>query len=136
MHEAFARARRDNKLQPIEAHAGILEVPGPDPESYTLGCEARMFLEAAVLKLDQNYRIVYMMREIQEMTTAETAELLEISEDTVKTRLHRARAMIRAELNVLAGVASADAFHFAGEACDRIVHGVFAQSARLARIAR
>jgi RNA polymerase sigma-70 factor (ECF subfamily) len=66
-----------------------------------------------------------MMREIEEMTTAETAECLEITEEAVKMRLHRARELVRADLYSRAGAASSKAFEFLGQSCDRLVQAVF-----------
>ncbi|MDQ6699308.1 MAG: sigma-70 family RNA polymerase sigma factor [Acidobacteriota bacterium] len=69
-----------------------------DPEQQTLDREARAFLEAAVDKLPDNFRAVFVTREIEGMNTAETAECLEITEENVKTRLFRAREIMRGEL--------------------------------------
>jgi RNA polymerase sigma-70 factor (ECF subfamily) len=65
-----------------------------------------------------------MLREIEGLSTAETAECLDITEETVKVRLHRSRRMLREELYDRAGVASASAFAFLGAACDRVVNVV------------
>ena len=62
-----------------------------------------------------------MMRELEEMTVEETAECLGIPEATVRTRLFRARALLRESLAREIDVATGDAFAFAGERCDRIV---------------
>ena len=68
-----------------------------------------------------------MMRDIEELSTAEAAESLEISEENVKVRLHRARALLRRELYARAGARRADAFAFMGIRCDRVVKNVFAR---------
>ena len=62
-----------------------------------------------------------MMREVEGLSTAETAECLEISEENVKTRLHRARASLQRELYSLAGAEGNGAFQFLGARCDRVV---------------
>ena len=64
------------------------------------------------------------MREVEGMGTAETAECLEITEETAKTRLHRARMLLREDLHQPAGVASAAAFPFQAPRCDRVVLAV------------
>ncbi len=61
------------------------------------------------------------------MNTAETAECLAVSDEVVKTRLHRARALLRAELLARAGVAASTAFSFHLSRCDRVVAAVFAR---------
>ena len=131
IYEALARAKRDNRLEAIATPKGDkpemrkLQSFAPDPEMQVLTCEARAFLEAAVDTLPETYRSVFMMREIEEMTTAETAECLEITEEAVKMRLHRARELVRAELYARAGAASSKAFEFLGQSCDRLVQAVF-----------
>jgi len=68
-----------------------------------------------------------MLRDIEGLSTAETAEGLELGEEAVKTRLHRARAIVRRELFARAGGATADAFTFGLTRCDDLVRRVFAQ---------
>src|SRR5438132_270826 len=65
--------------------------------------------------------------EVEGLSTAETAEGLDLGEEAVKTRLHRARAMLRRELYARAGGNTADAFTFHLSRCDRVVAGVFAR---------
>jgi RNA polymerase sigma-70 factor (ECF subfamily) len=130
IYEALARAKREDRLEAIatpESEKLVmreLKSSAPDPETQALTCEARAFLEAAVDTLPDNYRSVFMMREIEGMTTAETADCLEITEETVKMRLHRARELVRTELYARAGAASSKAFEFLGRSCDRIVQAV------------
>jgi len=68
-----------------------------------------------------------MMRDIEGMSTTETAQCLDITEENVKVRLFRARAMIRKQLFQQAGAASPKAFQFLGERCDRVVEKVLAR---------
>jgi RNA polymerase sigma-70 factor (ECF subfamily) len=65
-----------------------------------------------------------MMRDIEEMSTLETAEALELSEDNVKIRLHRARSLLREELLAKAHESRSKVFPFMGERCDRVVRAV------------
>lgn len=130
INEALARAKRDksfDNMSGAERSGGMDDMESPDrtPEQQALNHEARAFLESAIDTLAPGYRAVFVMREIEEMTTAETAECLEITEQTVKTRLFRAREMIRAELISRAGVAGSKAFEFLGAPCDRVVAEVF-----------
>jgi RNA polymerase sigma-70 factor (ECF subfamily) len=84
-------------------------------------------LEAALESLPESYRTVFMLREVEGLSTIDTAECLEINEDTVKTRLHRARGLLRDELYARAGAASAEAFQFHASRCDRVVARVLEQ---------
>jgi RNA polymerase sigma-70 factor (ECF subfamily) len=67
------------------------------------------------------------MREVEDMTVDETAACLGIPPATVRTRLFRARALLRESLARDLDMAAADVFAFAGARCDRIVHAVFAR---------
>jgi RNA polymerase sigma-70 factor (ECF subfamily) len=81
-------------------------------------------LEAAVDSLPEAYRSVFMLRAIEGLSTADTAECLQLSEEAVKVRLHRGRAMLRREIYKQTGEASARAFQFAGARCDAVVAAV------------
>jgi RNA polymerase sigma-70 factor (ECF subfamily) len=91
-----------------------------DQETRVLVRETRSMLEAAVDSLPNLYRTVFVMREVEEMSTAETAEVLSLSVDTVKTRLRRARILLRKKLYVWGGPLGRDAFRFAGRRCERM----------------
>jgi RNA polymerase sigma-70 factor (ECF subfamily) len=131
VHEALARLRKRRRLVEIDAASEAreesmnLESKAPSPEQAVLTQTLRIVLEAAIDKLPQTYRTVFMLREVERMDTTETAECLDISEGAVKVRLHRARALLRKEIYAHTGAATASAFHFAGARCDRIVAGVF-----------
>jgi RNA polymerase sigma-70 factor, ECF subfamily len=83
--------------------------------------QTHSMLEDAVLALPESYRIVLMMRDIEELNTAETADALDLTEENVKVRLYRARALLRRELYARAGTDSRSAFAFMGDRCDRAV---------------
>jgi RNA polymerase sigma-70 factor (ECF subfamily) len=97
----------------------------PDPERQAFIGELRTLLESAIEALPGHYRAVIVMRDVEGMSTAETAECLEITEETAKTRLHRARTLVREELYQRAGVVGAGAFPFHAPRCDRVVATVF-----------
>src|ERR1051326_6329323 len=82
----------------------------PSPEDRVSNAEAARLLEEAVQSLPEMYRTIFVMRDVEELSTAETAELLDVSEENVKTRLHRARAMLRRDLYQRAGATSTAAF--------------------------
>jgi RNA polymerase sigma-70 factor (ECF subfamily) len=98
-----------------------------DPEQSASSAEARSLLEQSIDALPDLYREVFVLRNVDEMSTSETAEVLAISEENVKTRLHRARALLRRELYVRAGATSTSAFQFLGARCDRLVRRVMAR---------
>jgi RNA polymerase sigma-70 factor, ECF subfamily len=71
------------------------------------------------------YRAVTVLRDVEEMSTAETAEVLSITETNVKVRLHRAHELLRGALFARVGANSTRAFGFHASRCDRVVHAVF-----------
>ena len=99
--------------------------PDPDPEHQALRREAASLLESAVDALPDLYRCVFVLREIENMSTGETANCLDLTEETVKVRLLRARQMLRRELYTRAGATASEAFQFLGARCDRVVRQVF-----------
>jgi len=127
VNECLARIQRRSRFQSIEEEAegvgkmSVLVSRTPDPERNAVNAQAGSLLEDAIMGLPESYRAVLMMRDIEEMSTAETAECLNISEENVKTRLHRAHAMVRKDLFSRVGAARASAFTFGRERCDRLV---------------
>ena len=96
----------------------------PTPESNASRSEMGSMLEKAILTLPDGYREVVVLRDIEEMSTTETAEALSLSEANVKVRLHRAHELLRNELMAMAGAARAEAFGFHASRCDRVVQNV------------
>ena len=127
VHEAMARARSRQRLVEINAAPASmedgmkLESKTPSPEQEVLTHTMRIVLEAAVERLPETYRSVFMLREVEEMSTAETAECLDLSEEAVKVRLHRARSLLRKDIYARTGAATVSAFQFMGARCDRMV---------------
>jgi RNA polymerase sigma-70 factor (ECF subfamily) len=101
-----------------EAH--VVEA-SPDPEQRAAIAEVGKLLEEAVLDLPAPYRTVVMLRDIEELSTMETAAALDLSEENVKVRLHRGRALMRDYLYARVGPGCKDAFPFMGARCDRVV---------------
>jgi len=127
-HEALARAQRGKRYSsydPLDPDEPIEPRSKSNPEKSAVDNEMRALLEEAILSLPDHYRSVLMMRDVQEMDTAETAACLGLSEENVKVRLHRARGLMRKELQARAGSAVTSAFGFDGARCDRIVARVF-----------
>ncbi|MGZ4789697.1 MAG: RNA polymerase sigma factor [Terriglobales bacterium] len=130
VHEALARVAKRRRVEQIDAQdqgmgALMLESKMPDPESQVARSEVARLLEEAILALPKSYRTVLMLRDVEEMSTAEAAEALEMTEENVKVRLHRARALLRKELYARAGATTSAAFQFMATRCDRVVKEVF-----------
>jgi RNA polymerase sigma-70 factor, ECF subfamily len=135
LNEARGRLRRRRSmigLHELES-AGAIVVPflaGADnPEADAARSEIRKLIERAVDDLPEVFRIVFVMREIQGCTIAETASNLDLKPETVKTRLHRARRLLRATLDEELATAVTEAFPFLGARCRRITESVLARLA-------
>jgi RNA polymerase sigma-70 factor, ECF subfamily len=126
VYEALARARRQGRYRPLEDSSLEIFMPttSPDPERQVFGRELGALIESAVDKLGDGYREVFMLRQVEGMNTAETAEVLGISEDLVKTRFSRARHALQRDLLDRTGAAAATAFTFGLARCDRVVAAV------------
>lgn len=98
-----------------------LESPRPDPEQELLASELKNVVESEIAALPASYRSVLMLREVEGLSTAETAECLGVNEDLIKTRLHRARTILRDNLYRRAGLTFESLFTFGQSRCDRIV---------------
>ncbi len=101
--------------------------PQPDPERQAYAQELHRVLEEAVDTLPETYRTVFMLRDVEGLSTTETGEGLGLGEEAVKTRLHRARAMIRRAVTARIGEVAAGTFQFHALRCDRVVAAVLAR---------
>ena len=132
VHEALARVHKAKRFDDWDdmnenEQDKIGRTPSrSNPESETASIEMSRILEQAIESLPDRYRAVVMMRDVEEMTIAETAECLTLTEENVKVRLHRAHGMLRKELYANAGISTADAFPFHAPRCDRVVANVLA----------
>jgi RNA polymerase sigma-70 factor, ECF subfamily len=127
INEALARVRRGPRrlTEEIDEHTmEHLECQRPDPEQEAMAAEMRNAVQNEIATLPDSYRSVLMLREVEGLNTAETADCLGISEDVVKTRLHRARTMLRDNLYGRAGLTFASLFTFGHARCDRLVERV------------
>jgi RNA polymerase sigma-70 factor (ECF subfamily) len=117
----FARRRSSRGTdQPVE----LPDEKGESPTSAALRAEVRRMLERRIDELPVAFRTVFVMREVEDMTVQETAECLSIPAATVRSRLFRARLLLREALARDLDSATIDVFPFAGQRCDRIVAGV------------
>lgn len=101
--------------------------PGDDPEADASRSEVRRLLERAIDDLPDTFRIVFVMREVEQMSVEETASQLDIPAETVKTRLHRARRRLREALQERLGSALQDTYSFDGDRCERITESVLSR---------
>ena len=127
MNEALMRVRSKGRAERAFAVPGTEDgeaMIDPSPEQRAETRELAAVLEVAIDRLADIYRTVFMLREVQELSTAEAAEVLAVSEDVVKTRLRRAKALVREELFDLVGQGAAEAFQFHAPRCDRVVAAV------------
>ena len=116
MYEAWSRARRGSILRKLRrAPSPVPAIEPADPEKQASEQEMRRVLEAAIDALPEGYRLVVMLRGVEQLSTTEAAGLLGLSPDVVKTRFHRARMRLRM---ALARIASpGEAFPFLGARC-------------------
>jgi RNA polymerase sigma-70 factor (ECF subfamily) len=98
---------------------------GRNPEEAAYDRELGGVLEHAILELPEDHRLVFMLRDVEGLSTDETADCLGLSPENVKVRLHRARAGLRKNLYARAGATTAQSFQFHAPRCDRIVRNVF-----------
>jgi len=126
VHEALARVRRRNRLASFDAQPeeSMPATPASSPEQQTSDIEMRTVLESAVEKLPDEFRSVFVLRAVEGMSGAETAECLGIPEDTVKTRLHRARGRLREMVLESIEPAVPALYDFHLSRCDRVVAAV------------
>jgi RNA polymerase sigma-70 factor (ECF subfamily) len=134
MNEALGRLRRKRlavDLDTFEAQrteAQIIQFPqtvaSDDPERTMAQREILQLVEQATDNLPEIFRIVFITRVIEGMSVEETADLLGLQPETVKTRLHRARRLVREQLNKQIGPVLMDAFPFAGRRCKHMTDAV------------
>jgi RNA polymerase sigma-70 factor, ECF subfamily len=137
LNEALGRRRRMQALgsmertsPAVEDRAELIESiasPQADPERQAYVQELHRLLEAVVETLPESYRTVFMLRDVQGLSTSETGEDLGLEEDAVKTRLHRARGMIRRAVVARLGAAAPGLFQFHAPRCDGVVAAVRAR---------
>ena len=137
INQALMRLRRHKRER------GVLQFPGDaggapqdegvmmdrtteSPAAATLRAEIRKTVERRIDELPAAFRAVFVMRDVEEMTVQETADCLGVPSATVRTRLFRARALLRDALARDVDSATLEVFGFAGERCDRIIQRVFA----------
>jgi RNA polymerase sigma-70 factor, ECF subfamily len=139
VNQALMRLRKEKRRSSIvpfrtgasiDAESPETQVPdtrSESPSAAAIRAETRRILERRIDELPSSFRAVFIMREVEDMGIDEIAECLSIAPATVRTRLFRARALLRAALARDIDLATGDVFAFAGARCDRIVASVLAR---------
>ena len=131
INEALTRLREKGRVHHIndaneQDNSGVvLQLPDTnqaDPEKIIIRQEAKRILENAIDSLDEKYRTVYILKELEDMSMSEIANCLDISLSNVKVRLHRSRAMLKEQLYELS--ISNDIFEFGSRKCDLLTERV------------
>lgn len=130
-NEALGRLRRRRPTVDLAQAENVVALPGLgaaiNPESAAARREVRRVIERAVDELPANFRTVFMLRAVEQMSIDETAALLGIPAETVKTRFHRANRLLRQALSAEFATILDDAFPFAGARCDALMGRVLAR---------
>jgi RNA polymerase sigma-70 factor, ECF subfamily len=133
LNEAFGRRRKQRPMIEIEKlderlGAEVIAFPSSrsNPESDAERAQIRRMLEKAIDDLPQPFRVVFMMRVVEEMNVEEVAVVLDLPPATVKTRLHRARAKLKKALERQVGATLNEAFSFEGAKCRGMAERVLA----------
>jgi len=139
VNEALGRLRHSGgRLIPLTAAIDVASEnpetlmpanPDDQPESTAMRAQVRKQIEARIDTLPEQFRTVFMLRGVEELTVEEVAVVLAIPEATVRSRFFRARGILREGLSRDIDMAMGDAFSFAGVRCDRIVESVLAKIA-------
>jgi RNA polymerase sigma-70 factor (ECF subfamily) len=129
INEALGRLRKRRRTvaMPASQEAQIIQFPlnpSDDPERTMAQRQILKLVERATDNLPDVYRTVFIARVIEGLNIEETADLLGVRPETVKTRLHRARALVRKALDDEIGPVLLDAFPFAGRRCERLTEAV------------
>lgn len=143
VNEALMRKRRREAADPAGAHdfdddawqEGVMagsDRVAPTPEQETANEQLGGLIERSIDRLPERYRVAFILREVEQLTLAETAASLDIPVATVKTRVHRARRLLQRTLSRELRGAATQAYPFAGHRCDRTVEGVFRRLAGFA----
>ncbi len=141
INQALMRLRRQKRDRVVIPFGGerrtegdrtsrdVADEKSESPTGAALRGEVRRILERRIDELPVAFRTVFVMREVEDMSVEETASCLSIPSATVRTRLFRARALLREALARDMDSATVEVFGFAGERCDRVVAGVLARLA-------
>ena len=137
INEALMRKRKQGRTTRLEADGPADDdmrargepagAPAQEPEHRLANAQLRQLIEQAVDGLSEEFRTVFVLRAIEQLSVRETAECLDIPEATVKTRFHRARKLVQERLRGQLEAAEMEVFEFAGRRCDAVVSAVLAR---------
>jgi RNA polymerase sigma-70 factor, ECF subfamily len=132
INESLARVRRQGRYEAFDDELSNVEPfmsrnPSENPERQAFTSELRELLEWAIDTLPDGMREVFMLRDVEGLSTSEVAECLGVTEDVVKTRLSRGRAALRSVMLERTGATTPEAFRFYRPRCDRVVAHVLAR---------
>jgi RNA polymerase sigma factor (sigma-70 family) len=133
LNEARGRLRRRRPTTDIATmdESCVIPFPGmaetPDPEAETVRAQTGRLLEQAIDTLPEEFRIVFMLRDVEGCSVEETAAQLDLNPQTVRTRLFRSRQMLRRALEAKLSSGMAAVFPFLGARCNRITERVLAR---------
>jgi len=134
INESLARVRRQGRYEAFDDERSDVEPfiyrnPTENPERQAFTSELRELLEWAIDTLPDGMREVFVLRDVEGLSTSEVAECLGVTEDVVKTRLSRGRAALRRVMLERTGATTPEAFRFYRPRCDRVVAQVLARIA-------
>ena len=131
VNEAISRARRRGRYESFDDQDPAFDVcpmsAANDPERQAFAHEMTVILESAIDTLPDGQREVFMLWDVEGLSTAETASSLGVSEEVVKTRLSRSRAALRRDLYDRVGAIAPGSLTFLRPRCDRVVAAVLAR---------
>ena len=135
INESLARVRRQGRYEAFDDELSAVEplmvrTPSENPEQQAFTSELRELLEWAIDTLPDGMREVFVLRDVEGLSTSEVAECLGVTDDAVKTRLSRGRAALRRVMLERTGATAPEAFRFYRPRCDRVVEQVLAQIAQ------
>ncbi len=125
INESLLYKKRKKRLDQILIERKETDYHGETPLKSLMNSELKTILEKTIASLPEKYRVVFVMREVEEMSIDETMATLNLTESTVKVRLNRAKEMLRNNLSSYYKSLEPDDFHLSR--CDRVVNYVMAQ---------
>jgi RNA polymerase sigma factor (sigma-70 family) len=127
INKALQRIKKSKSIISLssEAHTHEFAISQLSPENMMIRNESKNVLETAISNLEEKYRAIYIMREVEEMSIAEIADCMNLTESNVKVRIHRAKGLIKDNLYNLSF--NNDLFEFGNKKCDILVEKVMKQ---------
>jgi RNA polymerase sigma-70 factor (ECF subfamily) len=129
VNEGLRRLRARGRADDVRHLVATAPVAADAAERRASQREVGRMLESAIVALPPAFRAVVMLRDVEGLSTAETADCLGIPPATVKTRLHRGHALLRHTLGVTLGASCAELFAFGSTRCDRLVQATLGRIA-------